>query len=152
MNIALQPFLWFGVVGFPVSEANAVGFGLFALLLVVGAGYWWAKLRQLAAPAAGLPYLRGFIGARVVTAVVLVAGLVFVVVEVAVAPGRGSWPGLGFGLFAALEYVNYFFVQLMYDNKADLRYLFTHGLRRSHLAADIARGKSGERHMSWAEV
>ena len=52
-------------------------------------------------------------------------------------PGAGTWPGLGFALFAVLEHGSYFHVQLMYDNAGDLRYLRRHGLRRAHLARDL---------------
>jgi heme A synthase len=34
-NIPLQAFIWFGLVGFPVTPTNIMGFSLFALLL------WW---------------------------------------------------------------------------------------------------------------
>ncbi|MET7638980.1 hypothetical protein [Streptomyces sp. NPDC005438] len=53
-------------------------------------------------------------------------------------PGAGSVAGLCFALFAVLEHVNYFHVQLMYDNPADLRALCRNGLRRAHLARDLA--------------
>ncbi|MEQ4725683.1 hypothetical protein [Nonomuraea sp. B19D2] len=138
LNIPLQAVVWFGVVGFPVTAGNSVGFTLFALLLLEGAGYWSAKLRQLATRNRSLPGAGVFVVARRGNVAVLVAGLLFIVWTVVVDPGAGSWPGLGFGLFAVLEHVNYFHVQLMYDTAEDLRYLRSRGLRRAHLARDLA--------------
>jgi hypothetical protein len=137
-NIPLQAVIWFGVVGFPVTAGNSVGFALFALLLLEGAGYWSAKRRQIATRNRALPGVGAFVVARRGNPAVLVAGLLFIVWAVVVDPGAGSWPGLGFGLFAVLEQVNYFHVQLMYDTAEDLRYLRSHGLRRAHLARDLA--------------
>ena len=142
-NIPLQAVLWFGLVGFPVTAGNIVGFALFALLLVEGAGYWLAKLRQIATCATCLPAAGAFVIARRGNVAALVAGLSFIVWSVVNDPGAGSWPGLGFGLFAVLEQVNYFHVQLMYDTAEDLRYLRAKGLRRAHLARDLAaRGRA----------
>ncbi|MFD1542400.1 hypothetical protein [Nonomuraea guangzhouensis] len=138
LNIPLQAVLWFGLVGFPVTAGNSVGFALFALLLVEGAGYWSAKLRQIATRNKSLPGAGAFVIARTGNVAVLAAGLLFIVWAVVTDPGAGSWPGLGFGLFAVLEQVNYFHVQLMYDTAADLRYLRSRGLRRAHLARDLA--------------
>jgi hypothetical protein len=50
------------------------------------------------------------------------------------------WPGLGLWLFALLEHVNYFHVQLSHQTRADLaRLVRTRRLRRSHLSRDMAR-------------
>ncbi|MEV4185165.1 hypothetical protein AB0J28_27455 [Streptosporangium canum] len=142
LNIPLQAVVWFGVVGFPVTAGNSVGFALFALLLLEGAGYWSAKLRQIATRDRSLPGAGAFVVARRGNVAVLAAGLLFIVWAVVIDPGAGSWPGLGFGLFAVLEHVNYFHVQLMYDTVEDLRYLRSRGLRRAHLARDLAvRGR-----------
>jgi hypothetical protein len=138
INVPLQAVVWFGVVGFPVTAANVGGFALFALVLLEGAGYWWAKLRRITVAGRLLPAAGVFAAARVANVLVLIVGLLFGVWAVITAPGTGSWPGLGFAIFAALEHVNYFHVQLMYDNVEDLRYLRTHGLRRAHLGRDLA--------------
>ncbi|MFD8561244.1 hypothetical protein ACWDOR_39525 [Streptosporangium canum] len=138
LNIPLQAVVWFGVVGFPVTAGNSVGFALFALLLLEGAEYWSAKLRQITTRNRFLPGAGAFLVARRGNVAVLVAGLLFITWTVMNDPGAGSWPGLGFGLFAVLEHVNYFHVQLMYDTAEDLRYLRSRGLRRAHLARDLA--------------
>ncbi|GGR05534.1 hypothetical protein WEB32_12275 [Streptomyces netropsis] len=140
-NIPLQAGLWFGVIGFPVTAANAVGFALFALLLVEGAAYWLAKLRRLEAPGASLPGAGAFAALRVINVPILAAGVLFTVWAAVDDPGAGSWPGLGFALFAVLEHVNYFHTQLMYDTAEDRRNLRENGLRRAHLARDLDRAK-----------
>lgn len=139
LNIPLQAWIWFGVIGFPATGANLTGFGLVALLLVQGAGYWWAKLRQLRERWALPPGLGFFAFARSVNPPVLGAGLAFAAWSAANEPGAGSLPGLGFALFAVLEHVNYYRTQLMYDTAADLRRLLTRGLRKASLARDLAR-------------
>ncbi|MEU1819334.1 hypothetical protein ABZ543_29740 [Streptomyces roseifaciens] len=141
LNIPLQAVVWFVVTGLPVTTANVAGFVLFALLLVQGAGYWLAKLRQLAVAGAPLPGARAFAAVRVLNVPVLIAGVLFTgwaVVGKPVVGGSGSWPGLAFAVFAVLEHVNYFHTQLMYDTDEDLRYLRKNGLRRAHLARDLA--------------
>jgi hypothetical protein len=137
LNIPLQAVIWFGVVGFPVTAANIVGFALFALVLLEGAGYWFAKLRRLASRRRSLPGAGAFVIARKSNVALLTVGLLFIGWTVVTDPGAGSWPGLAFGLFAVLEHVNYFHVQLMYDTAKDFRYLRSRGLRRAHLARDL---------------
>ncbi|MFC5186848.1 hypothetical protein [Actinomadura harenae] len=138
LNVPLQAVVWFGVIGLPLTMANVSGFALFVLLLLEGAGYWAAKVRQIAAPGSCLRGAGALAFARVGNVVVLAAGLPLIGWAVVAEPGAGSWPGLGFALLAALEHVNYFHVQLMYDTTADLRHLRAHGLRRAHLARDLA--------------
>ena len=138
-NVPFQAAVWFGMVGLPVTAANAVGFGLCAFLLLEGAAYWWAKLRRLDAPGTALPGIRIFRLLRVLNVPVLAAGVLFALWKAVEDPGGGSWPGLCFAVFAVLEHVNYFHVQLMYDTPEDLRYLRDRGLRRSHLARDLVR-------------
>ncbi|MGW7683895.1 hypothetical protein ACWGID_24360 [Kribbella sp. NPDC054772] len=137
LNIPLQYVVWFRIVDLPGTVPNLVGFALFALLLAQGATYWSAKLRQL--PGEPLPGARWFSLARRWNVLVLAAGLLFVLAAVVRDPGATTVVGLVFAVVAVLEYVNYFHTQLMYDTPADLRQLFSRGLRRSHLARDLAR-------------
>jgi hypothetical protein len=139
MNVPLQGWIWFSLVGLPATAANLVGFGLFALLLIEGAAYWVAKLHQIGVRRVHLPAVAAFRAARIVNPLFLAAGVAVTGQAAARDPGSTSWPGLAFALFAVLEHVNYFHVQLMYDTPADLRRLRSVGLRASHLARDIAR-------------
>jgi hypothetical protein len=137
-NIPLQAVIWFGVLGLPASAVNAVGFGLFTLLLIEGAAYWAVKLRRLSAPREPLPGRSAFAFARMANVPILAAGVLLTAWSTAADPGAATIPGLVFALFAALEHVNYFHVQLSYDTREDLRHLFARGLRRSHLSRDLA--------------
>lgn len=145
LNIPLQAWAWFGVIGFPLTAANLTGFALVALLLLEGAGYWTAKHRQLTSRLATVPGIRGFAVARTANLVPLTVGTAFAVWTVASAPGAGSIPGLAFALFAWLEHVNYFHVQLMYDHATDLRSFRAKGFRRASLARDLARAGASRR-------
>lgn len=138
VNIPLQGGVWFGLVGLPATVPNLVGFGAFALLLLQGGAYWIAKLHQIRVRRPHIAGVAAFRAARIVNPLLLAAGLVVTGFAAATDPGRNSWPGLAFALFAVLEHVNYFHVQLMHDTRADLRRLRSHGLRTSHLARDIA--------------
>ncbi|RZU51326.1 hypothetical protein EV385_3141 [Krasilnikovia cinnamomea] len=139
LNIPLQAWLWFSLTALPLTVANLAGFGAFALLLVVAAAYWSLKLRQLRRREPLLPGHRLLATARVVLPVALAAVLIVCIVAAVRLPGAQSWPGLAFGIFAVLEYINYFHVQLMHDTRADLRRLITVGFRPAHLARDLAR-------------
>lgn len=142
VNIPLQAGIWFGYFGLPVTAVNATGFGLFALLLTEGAAYWMVKLGRLGKPGA-LPGRTFFVAARVANIPLLAAGVTWAAWATTQVPLAESLPGLLFALFAAFEHVNYFHVQLMYDNRADLRRLRAHGLGRAHLARDLARSALG---------
>jgi hypothetical protein len=143
VNIPLQGWVWFGLIGIPATATNMVGFGLFALLLIEGAAYWAAKLHQISVRRRRLPALAAFRAARIINPLLLAAGLVATAPATVTDPGRTSWPGLAFVLFAVLEHVNYFYVQLMHDTPADLRRLLSSGLHASHLSGDLARSAAG---------
>lgn len=137
LNIPLQFVIWFRVLDLPAAVPNLLGFAVFSVLLVEGAAYWFAKLRQ--SPGGRLPGANAFVAARRANVVLLTAGLLVIGSFVVRDPGAANLLGLGFALFAVLEHVNYFHIQLMYDSAEDLRSLFTRGLRRAHLARDLAR-------------
>ncbi|GAA2850125.1 hypothetical protein Acy02nite_33250 [Actinoplanes cyaneus] len=145
LNIPLHGWLWFGAIGLPPTAVNISGFAAFAVLLVVGAVYWALKLRQLRRREPHLPGRRQFAAVRAVLPVVLAVVLIVCVIAVAREPGAASWPGLAFAFFGALEYVNYFHVQLMHDNRADLRRLGTVGFRRAHLSRDLRSVTAADR-------
>lgn len=141
VNIPLYGFVLFGMLGAPPSPANLAGFGMFALLLVEGSAYWWLKLRQTArgdrlpAGMAVFSVLR-----RVDIALFALTGALVVWTWAEGAHWTETAVAVPLGLFAVLEYVNYFHVQLMHDNRADLERLRrTRRLHRSHLARDMAR-------------
>lgn len=129
VNIPLFGWILLVLPDRPVTAPDLLGFAMFALLLVQGAGYWTAKLRQTGRTLPGRAFFRA---ARVTNPVLLVVAL-------AVTFGTRSWLGAGLTVFAVLEHVNYFHIQLMHDTRADVRRLLSSGLRRSHLSRDLAR-------------
>ncbi len=129
--------VWFGWLEFPPTPANLAGLAAFALLLLEGAAYWLLKIRQLRSHAPQLPGIVVFRVLRIVNLPLIAAALAVTVSAAIISPGRGSFLGLGLALFGAIEHINYFYVQLMHDTMADLRRLFSVGLRRSHLARDL---------------
>lgn len=133
VNIPLQAGLWFGVVGLPATLPNLMGYAIFVALLIEGACYWLAKLRQLGTGSGNVPAARIFSTIRAVNVPLLAIGVVVAAYAAIAEPGIESLPGLGFALFAVLEHVNYFHVQLV------------HRLRPSHLARDLKRHYQRER-------
>ncbi|MPZ54794.1 MAG: hypothetical protein GEU79_19065 [Acidimicrobiia bacterium] len=138
VNVPLQAVIWFGMAGVPPTSTNIIGFSLVAGLLIVGAGYWTIKLIQIKRSMHRFPARPQFASIRTAAKYLLAGGLLFVALRVWKEPGLGTLPGLGFVIFAILEYINYFCWQLMYDTRPDLRRLFTHGFRHSHLALDLS--------------
>ncbi|MFI9595532.1 hypothetical protein [Nonomuraea sp. NPDC052265] len=141
VNIPLIAGVLTGILGMPLTVANSAGLVLVLLVLAEGGVYWWLKFAQLSSRApvpAGMAMYRMIsrinVGLLVAGAVVVGAGLVM--------GGSGAqvWPGAALWVFALLEHVNYFHLQLMHDTRADLGHLVRTGrLRRSHLALDMAR-------------
>ncbi|MDA0564753.1 hypothetical protein LG943_10495 [Streptomonospora sp. S1-112] len=141
VNIPLFAVVLFGVLRLPPAPANLAGFALFALLLVEGSAYWWAKAAQVRSRSfrpAGLPLFRIL---RMANPVLLAAGGAVVAWGFAgQVPWTHVWPGAGLAVFALAEHVNYFHVQLSHQNRADLaRLRRTRRPHRSHLARDLAR-------------
>ena len=119
---------------------------LVGLMLLQGAHYWHLKLVSMQSheplPAYFRPLYRSFRTADLIA-------LIGMTIWLAVAALRGAaktdlaWAA-GILVFAVLEYVNYFGVQLMHDTGADLNYLRRHRrLRRAALATDLARRQRG---------
>ncbi|MFI6789788.1 hypothetical protein ACIBG4_20925 [Nonomuraea sp. NPDC050383] len=145
VNIPLIAGVLTGMLGMPLTLANSAGLVLVLLVLAEGGVYWWLKFAQLSSRApipAGMAVYRMIspinVGLFVAGAVVVGASLVM--------GGSGAqvWPGAALWVFALLEHVNYFHLQLMHDTRADLGHLVRTGrLRRSHLALDMARVSRG---------
>jgi hypothetical protein len=143
VNIPLHAVVWIALLDAPVTLANVAGYLVFSLLLIEGAGYWLAKLHQTNTRQRELPGIRIFRLLRVANLPLLAVGVAIAAYGAVDSPGIASWPGLGYGLFAIIEHVNYFHRQLSYDRSTDLRRLRAFGLRRSHLSRDLSRHPSG---------
>jgi len=144
MNVVLVPAIAL-YLGRPSSAAEAVVLVLAILptsgLLLVGAAYWDAVDRRLKGDrrplrrACGLADRaeRPLLGLLAAAAIAVLAALAIMGWTAAVVAA------LVLTLLAALEYVNYYKVQLQhFDNLADLRRLVSGRFRRSHFARDLA--------------
>lgn len=141
LNVPLWAVAWFGLLRYPLTVANVTGFALFALLLWQGGAYWLLKIRQLQQRRPCLPGVEVFRVLRLANFPVIAVALAITGYWSVASPGKASWLGLGLALFGVLEHINYFHVQLMHDTAADLRRLRATGLRRSHLARDLAAAR-----------
>lgn len=114
-----------------------------ALPLIVGAIYWRAVWRGLLGDDANLrAWLPRLAAAEPLVLALIALGAIATTVDVLSA---GGWTpariaAAALTAFAALEYVNYYRVQLQhFDNAADFARLISgKGFRRAHLARDIA--------------
>jgi hypothetical protein len=140
VNIALIAWAVFWALGLPATVPNVLGYGLMVAHLVVGAGYWLAKGRQLRD---GLPYplmLGLFRALRVTCLGALVVGLLVIGFWFVRQPDFTTAPGVVLVALAVAEHVNYLYRQLMHDTRADLRRLWRIGrLHPSHLNIDLRR-------------
>ncbi|MGW5974558.1 multidrug transporter [Streptomyces sp. NPDC055186] len=138
VNTALIGWVVFVSLDAPATAANTAGYVLVTGHLVVGAGYWAVKLRQLRDALPRPPLIAVFRRLRPVCAAGLAVGLVVIATSVAGQPGAAWIPGLVLYALALAEYVNYFHLQLMHDTRADWRRLLrSRRLRRSHLSEDL---------------
>jgi hypothetical protein len=132
--------LW--AVRAPTYLFYSYAMGIICFILIQGGLYWHLKLAVAMGRAPGLP--DGF--ARWYTTLqrsnVVLLGLYPLLAVVAVLTGatRGLeilWATL-LVVFAALEHINYYHWQLMYDSARDLQWLLRHRrLRRAHLGEEL---------------
>ncbi len=128
----------------PTYLLYSYAMGVICFILVQGGLYWHLKLGVVTGRAARLPdgFARRYRTFR--RSNVILLGLYPLLAAIAVLMGatRGLeilWATLLAG-FAALEHVNYYHWQLMYDNANDLRWLLQHRrLRRAHLGEELER-------------
>ncbi|GAA1248685.1 hypothetical protein GCM10009609_10150 [Pseudonocardia aurantiaca] len=109
-------------------------------MLVVGACYWFARAVKASRGLPRTPNLGAFAVARIGLVVVLIVTLGVVVVDIAAGGDAVRWVAVVVWLFAVAEYVNYFHLQLSYQNAAELRRLLRRGrLVPAHLGRELAR-------------
>ena len=116
---------WSGLI--PTGLLTILSTAVVCVILLVGAGFWRLKYQDVKHGTARLPQFRAFFRAMKFVIIGLMAGLLVVL---AARPGR-FWTGDtvfggAMGLFALAEFVNYYYWQLMYDNRADWRTLRQH--------------------------
>lgn len=115
---------------------------LVCVLLIVGALFWFLKARSIeGSQRLYQPATRRFFRAcKWVFGAALAISLVFLLQALVWRRASVAELVVGGGCFAlaALEYVNYYFVQLSYDNRADLAYLWRHRrLKRATMVREL---------------
>ncbi|MFP3893910.1 general stress protein [Exiguobacterium indicum] len=120
---------------------------MFELLLIQGAWYWYSKSSRLKKEGTSItpkPVVRRLRHCRIINLelIVLTAcafGLDWIRFQ-SDFPVYGLRITLFLYVFAILEYINYFHIQLMYDNRSDVQYLIQNRrLKRSALYKDMQR-------------
>lgn len=124
-----------------------ISFLLLEFILIQGTYYWHSKWKRLTTekksitPVRTVKHLKKL---KPVNISIIIFSVIIFFIDVYI-----HYPSLPIGglllsgfilIFACLEFINYFYVQLSYDNRSDLRYLIkTKKLKRSCLNQDIKR-------------
>ena len=150
--VTILPLSWVGNRVFPrlqLFELSAfwMSLFLFELLLIQGAWYWYSKSRRLkkeGTSATPVPVVRRLRHCRVINlALIVLTACAFGIDWMrfrSELPVSGTQLALLLYVFAILEYINYFHIQLMYDNRSDVQYLIRNRrLKRSALNKDMQR-------------
>ena len=154
-SIAIVGFI---IVSFLLNKANPqlqlysltsfwVSFFLLEFLLVQGSTYWYSKWRRLKSentsvtPIGMVHRLKKVQKWNIGLMIVPPFMFVFDVVKWYPSLPLGGLYLSGFiYIFAILEYINYFHIQLSYDNRSDMKYLFkSKKLKQASLSKDFER-------------
>ncbi|WP_019394563.1 hypothetical protein [Priestia filamentosa] len=128
-----------------------LSFFLLEFILLQGSLYWRVKLKQLKKESSIILPQRVVRTLQVLETAnggLLLLTLLFFVIDFLI-----WYPNIPFKelsitgcifIFAFLEYVNYFYIQLSYDNISDLKFLIrTRRLKEAYIKKDIRRSSSG---------
>lgn len=146
-NVLFLPGLFIGVW---ITRQSDVSWGvrlpplvLMCAVLAQGAGYWHLKYRSIGNREALPPWFCALYRKVRASLAVGLGGCIFAfsysVVKHTIPGWDVAW-SIGLLGFAALEYINYFWIQLKHDSFADIEYLRRHRrLRTAPLASDLKR-------------
>ena len=124
-----------------------ISFFLLEILLLQGTYYWYSKLKRLRTEKISITPIKTILQLqrfkKLNKIVIVLAVLAFIVDFVKWYPSLPVW-GISLAtfifIFAILEYINYFYIQLSYDNLFDIRYLLkTKKLKKSCISKDFER-------------
>ncbi|OCS82903.1 hypothetical protein [Caryophanon tenue] len=118
-------------------------FILLEVLLVQGSYYWYHQLKSYRKrQRIPLQIVRQLYRFQRINWFIMPIPLIIFIIEASSISWQTWWLRFAIYVFALLEYINYFHVQLSYDNVADIRYLCTHKqLKRATLQKDFQRLK-----------
>lgn len=128
-------------------------FILLELLLLQGVIYWGSKLKRLRSnetTVTPLQSINRFILFKRINMIILGVGILAFGIDLvrwnldSAFPTVGLLLTLGIYVFAFLEFINYFYIQLSYDSMADLKYLIRNRrLKCSFINKEIKRSLKG---------
>jgi uncharacterized membrane protein len=121
-------------------------------ILLQGTIYWGGKLKRIrnneipATPVTPRHSMRLFILFKRINLVIFGAGIMVLGIDIvrwnldSALSSTGLFVAIGIYVFALLEFINYFYIQLSYDNLADIRNVLTNRrLKRSCINKEIKR-------------
>jgi len=130
-----------------LGVATLIGLALVVLLLIQGSFYWYVKLRALRRRAllSDRTFVRLFRFLRTADRIILVTsglgGLLWIA-GTSRTISSDLIVGICLWAVAVLEYINYFHWQLLYDSRAEIRYVLrSRRLKVASLARDLAMGR-----------
>lgn len=122
-----------------------VSFFLLEFILIQGTYYWYSKWKRLTTENNSITPKKTVIRLKKIKKVnigILIFSIIAFLIDLCI-----HYPSLPIGglilsgcilIFAFLEFINYFYIQLSYDNRSDLTYLIqTRKLKRSCLSKDF---------------
>lgn len=122
-------------------------FLLLELLLIQGAVYWYIKLQRLKKEKISttpVHVVKRYKGMKNINLSLFCIPPIMLLVDYFIWKSSLPMSGIAIALFiygfALLEYINYFYVQLSYDNKSDIQFLLkTKKLKKASIRKDIER-------------
>ncbi|WP_285767413.1 general stress protein [Peribacillus sp. SI8-4] len=124
-----------------------ISFFLLEFILIQGAYYWHSKWKCLITENKSITPIKTvklLVKMRTINLVLIFFSMILFVIDVLVnypsLPIKGLLISGFIFIFAVLEFINYFYLQLSYDNVSDIKYLIkTKKLKRSSLSKDFKR-------------
>ena len=122
-------------------------FFLLVFILIQGTYYWHSKWKRLITENKSITPIRTvrlLKKMKVINVGIIIFSIILFVIDVLIyypiLPINGLLVSGFIFIFAILEFINYFYIQLSYDNLSDIRYLIkTKKLKRSCLRKDFKR-------------
>lgn len=124
-----------------------ISFFLLEILLLQGTIYWYSKLKRLRIENTSMTpvwIVRLLKRLKIINIILIFVSIVMFVIDYvqfhSSLPIKGLITAAFIYIFAVLEFINYFYIQLSYDNISDIKYLLkTKKLKQSCIRKDFQR-------------
>ncbi|RHW34047.1 general stress protein [Lysinibacillus yapensis] len=122
-----------------------ISFCLLLFILIQGTYYWHSKWKRLITEKKSktpIKTVRLLKKMKTINIVIIISSIILFIIDILVhypnLPIKGLLINGFIFIFAILEFINYFYIQLSYDNLSDIKYLIkTKKLKRSCLSKDF---------------